>query len=646
MLDAFLAGIPSHVERFVAHTDLGFTGASWIPKLAFFLLIASGAPAVGPLTLRPGQPPIAFEVIDVDLPPAAARSWKLHAAVDSTNHTFDGLEPSTVMDVCFSARWDSFGDSLQLSFSITNGASATRVIRLGLSSATSTHGHSVARFTSNDLKGVSIHNSGADTTIFVLSRDFSHIWVGSSAALPNSYWADANSEGDSVALSWQDIKLLPNHTTSRTLHFTRDQSQLEEPPDDESDKPVYVPALLIIGLMIPNIIVAIICLHCRGTSAPMFTMFGSLTLNAGHACAICYLGLGYDNWLTGVWICDGLWLLNLLCGSLCESGACVVCNQLRMEPVKSASVIWSIRNDRQLPPLVTVTGSASHQESREVATEYESYQEPIYRTIVHQRRHPNGNVETTYERVFSHYETRWRAINEYFSDWGRVTQGGGHFTRIPGAPGNRIERETVYRTVELWRHTDEYVYASWEERASPVEFPRAQLLEIKVDWDMRLDGDAEAQVDAMQQRLYAEGQRHDTTVETFVEMSVPGFTESVSGTLRDSEVAQIQEKYGGCCGFTFWTICLLTGYQAVFESFSRFTSAELKVYCVKQVSGRAVLRAGHKQPDGTAAELAIHVDAPAEPRYTPLLTDAPSYVDAPYPDSSLYVAPSYMDGPT
>jgi hypothetical protein len=283
-----------------------------------------------------------------------------------------------------------------------------------------------------------------------------------------------------------------------------------------------------------------------------------------------------------------------------------------MDAVKRSSVLWTIRNDRQLPPHITVTGYADHEESREIATEYESYQEPIYRTIVNERRLPNGEIQRWTETVFSHWETRWRAINQYVSEWARTSEGGGHFHRIPGAPGNRIEKETVFRIVELWRHTDEYAYASWQDNAQPVQFPRAQLLEIKVTCDTILDRDAEAQIAEIRRILHAEGQRHDTSVHTSFSVTVPGFTESISGTLNDQEVNRIQERFGGCCGFTFWALCLLTGYQAVIESCSRLTSAEMTVKCTKVVSGKPGLRAAPKQPDGAAAEMAIHIAVESE----------------------------------
>jgi hypothetical protein len=48
----------------------------------------------------------------------------------------------------------------------------------------------------------------------------------------------------------------------------------------------------------------------------------------------------------------------------------------------------------------------------------------------------------------------------------------------------------------------------------------------------------------------------------------------------------------------------------------------MTVSCTKIVSGQPVLRAGHKEPDGAAAELAIHVEAANE---EPLNTNFSSY---------------------
>jgi hypothetical protein len=54
------------------------------------------------------------------------------------------------------------------------------------------------------------------------------------------------------------------------------------------------------------------------------------------------------------------------------------------------------------------------------------------------------------------------------------------------------------------------------------------------------------------------------------------------------------------------------------------TSAEMTVECRKRVSGSPVLRAAHRQPDGMAAELAIHI---VEVKPEPLNQSWSSYTD-------------------
>jgi hypothetical protein len=554
----------------------------------------------------------------------------------------------------------------------------------------------------NDVNGVSIRLPGQNESLFALARDFSAVWTGPSASLTDNQWNHTVGEsvhGDSVALSWQGIRVLPGQTVSRVLYFVCNESfpppltsvsgtrwdakgflkidreirplselavtrrgrnedfdlfvppptapqrikvgilihfdrfcvinrsnetvtiktaqfaarihlpgvdgvwagSLDKEPsmafqgdqvnfeysgqngtlafswpeldlmhgsaahlsfsaEPSDDKQSWLPPVLIIGLMIPNLLVPLICLCSRGSTATFFTIFGSLTLNAGHGCMILDLLLGYEEMKMGMFICYGLWGLILVGGLCCEqNGACVVCKQLRMDMVEGDSVIWAIRNDRQLPPLITVTGTADHQESAEVAIESEPYQEAIYVPVVHRQRRQNGEVEVWIETKFSHFETRWRQIREHQSEWTRVSDGGGHFH---GIPGNRIEKHTVWRTVELWRYTEEYKYVSWQENGQPVQFPRAQLLQITVECNLIFDQSAEAQVAELRQQLHNEGRRHDTHVDTFVETMIPQFATKLSGTLKDQEVRKIQERYGGCCGFTFWTLCLVTGYQA------------------------------------------------------------------------------------
>jgi hypothetical protein len=160
---------------------------------------------------------------------------------------------------------------------------------------------------------------------------FVAMWAGpldrhpSTAFRGNHTNFEYSGENATLAFSWPEFDFLLG--SAKHLTFS-----VEEPHIPESeDIPGWVPPVMIIGLMIPNLIVALVCQCRRGTSAPVFTFVASLALNAGHACLILTFVFGLEDFRLGFWICDGTWLLILLCGGTCKnSGACVVCKHLRL----------------------------------------------------------------------------------------------------------------------------------------------------------------------------------------------------------------------------------------------------------------------------------------------------------------------------
>lgn len=89
--------------------------------------------------------------------------------------------------------------------------------------------------------------------------------------------------------------------------------------------------------------------------------------------------------------------------------------------------------NRKVPPKILVNATASHEESREVWTEYGEYDRAVYRTETKY----NSDGITSEEEVFDHYEKAERIVETHYSEWDRVDNGGGKFYGIPGSSKNR-----------------------------------------------------------------------------------------------------------------------------------------------------------------------------------------------------------------
>jgi hypothetical protein len=98
-----------------------------------------------------------------------------------------------------------------------------------------------------------------------------------------------------------------------------------------------------------------------------------------------------------------------------------------------------------------------------------------------------------------------------------------------------------------------------------------------------------------------------------VEKSIPGFVATVEGSVDDEGVQALKDRCGGPCGTITWFLCLIAGYQAIFECFTRMVEGTLDITCSKNVAGHASLSVPYDQPDESAGELAMELNvAPPE----------------------------------
>ena len=112
--------------------------------------------------------------------------------------------------------------------------------------------------------------------------------------------------------------------------------------------------------------------------------------------------------------------------------------------------------NRKLPPTILIKATAQHDESREILKEFESYQYPVYASDVH--IWSDGDI-TTHHR-FEHMAIKYKNIQNYYSKWKRVDEGGGKFDNKINHDdtNNKFVKDEEIKTVETRNEAMEYVY--------------------------------------------------------------------------------------------------------------------------------------------------------------------------------------------
>ena len=363
----------------------------------------------------------------------------------------------------------------------------------------------------------------------------------------------------------------------------------------------FIGAVIIgIGLSLPNIILQIVRRCKNQMTASWFTFVMNIICHFAYGSLICELlkFTGYGTFLVTE-IIGGFYLaICLLCYliALCggpKSYYSVLYNLCKnLEDSKSLQDVVSY--NRKVPPKILVNATASHEESREVWTEYEEYDRAVYRTETKY----NSDGTTSEEEVFDHYEKAERIVKIHYSEWDRVDNGGGKFYGIPGSSHNRYEKRTEYRTVVTWRKTKEYQYTSWQDETKSLSnIKYCPIVKIKFNSNYLFDNDSLNCIKKIKDDLYKEGKTHDTDVTTKEDYSSPGMIFKHTCSLNDEEYQRIKKRFANCCGYFWWFVLFILGYSSMFEAFARYEVGHEKITITKYISNGGNCRAPYMKND-------------------------------------------------
>ena len=370
---------------------------------------------------------------------------------------------------------------------------------------------------------------------------------------------------------------------------------------DSSKDHIVLAGALIVGIVLslPNIILQILR-RCRNQMTSSCFNFSMNIL-----CHIVYGSLISEIYGIG----DGSFIMTQVLGIL-YAFICFFCLLIALcgGPKTIYSVIYNlckklddsktlqdiVSYNRKLPPKICVRAIASHQESREVWTEYEEYDKPLYRT----ETTTNDDGTTSYREVFDHYEKDERIVRTHYSEWDRVDNGGGKMIGIPGTSYNRYEKSVEYRTVETWRQTKEYQYNSWQDETKSLSnIKYCSIIKAKFENKFSFDSDASNCIQQIKDELYEKGKTYDTDVSNKSIYTCPGLIEQHNCSLNDEEYQKIKKRFGNGCGYFWWFILFLLGYNSMFEAFARYEVGHENITISKYISNHNNCRAPYMKND-------------------------------------------------
>ena len=284
-------------------------------------------------------------------------------------------------------------------------------------------------------------------------------------------------------------------------------------------KNVLASCMFGIGLSIPNIFMQLFRKSLKQHIAPWYSLTMNILLHFAYGNLFAkpfHIG-GNNSLIIGI-VFFALYIIILLCFT------CFACdekqknktifNQLyhSSKEFEELRILEDLINDnRKLPPKILIKATAEHDESREVLKEFEPYQQAVYANDFHVWS--DGHISNF--RHFDHFAINYDHVNNYYSEWKRVDEGGG---KISGKQGkgdsiNKFVKDKEIKTVETWNETIEYKYISWKDDSKIFKLtPDKSILNVKFDYKLIFNISGIEGKKRTIDELCTKGKKIDTTV--------------------------------------------------------------------------------------------------------------------------------------
>jgi hypothetical protein len=161
-----------------------------------------------------------------------------------------------------------------------------------------------------------------------------------------------------------------------------------------------------------------------------------------------------------------------------------------------------------------------------------------------------------------------------------------------------------------WSKEKEYRYQSWQEDAEPFVFPDVMAMGAWFRFGgFRSEPNTADAVEALKQELLEEAEDHEgvpTVGGPAFDFRGNDFCNSQECVVNQEVYDRMRESKASWQGLALWLLTFITGYQAIFESFTPGLSfINMQVPCNKIISASGSLRCGYGSRDSMAGERSL-----------------------------------------
>ena len=236
----------------------------------------------------------------------------------------------------------------------------------------------------------------------------------------------------------------------------------------------------------------------------------------------------------------------------------------------------AIMQNAILSPRIKVKARAFHKESRQICKKYKKVD--IYGDSEYYYEKEEYGKDLVLRERLPYLRTEEKYDDTYYSDWGRVDQGGGKFKYNYDSTDKIIYRITSEeKEVETWSDEKEMKYGSWRDDTQFVSSYNASIICIEFDFKFNLYNDAENDLNNLKSEMKREGKTHDTEVEVKEDYTIPEFKKKIVCRAQDSTCSDLINLL---ITFIFSTI----GYSSVVNFCVYYEEKDVKATIIKSIS--------------------------------------------------------------
>ena len=236
----------------------------------------------------------------------------------------------------------------------------------------------------------------------------------------------------------------------------------------------------------------------------------------------------------------------------------------------------AITQNAILSPRIKVKARAFHKESRQICKKYKKVD--IYGDSEYYYEKEEYGKDLVLRERLPYLRTEEKYDDTFYSNWGRVDQGGGKFSqKYVSTDKISYEITSEEKEVETWKDEKEMKYGSWRDDTQFVSSYNASIICIEFDFKFNLYNDAENDLNNLKSEMKREGKTHDTEVEVKEDYTIPEFKKRIVCRAQDSTCSDLINLL---ITFIFSTI----GYSSIVNFCVYYEEKDVKATIIKSIS--------------------------------------------------------------